>query len=109
MIGEFKTKTSVNHCVIFVHSPNGNVQLEAVIPLVVGKNSRIITAFQLLRVLPLIVKNRLVMREETFRKSRETRLSLQDFENVDALTDVFALISDTKIQHFSLNFQIFSQ
>jgi hypothetical protein len=65
---------------IFVHSPNGNVQLEAVIPLVVGKNSRIRTAFQLLRVLPLIVKNRLVMREKAIRMNRETRFGLQDFE-----------------------------
>jgi hypothetical protein len=49
------------------------------------------------------------MREKAIRRSRETRLSLQDFENDDSLTDVFALNSDTKIQHFSSTFQIFSQ
>jgi hypothetical protein len=42
------------------------------------------------------------MREKAIRRSRETRLSLQDFENDDSLTDVFALNSDTKIQHFQI-------
>jgi hypothetical protein len=49
------------------------------------------------------------MREKAVRTNRETRFRLQDFENDDSLTDVFALNSDAKIQHFSSTFQIFSQ